>query len=127
MPKWPQTLGLSLTALIAASGTLVCCVLPAIMVALGAGATLASLVVAVPQLVWLSQHKVLVFGSAGILLLVAGFAVWNARRAPCPMDPALAAHCKRLRGASLVAYSAAAGLFLMGTLFAFVLPLFGWL
>ena len=40
-------------ALLASSGTLVCCVLPAVMVSLGAGATLAGLVTAVPQLIWL--------------------------------------------------------------------------
>jgi hypothetical protein len=44
-------------SLLFASGTLVCCVLPAVMVALGAGAALAGLVTSVPQLVWLSAHK----------------------------------------------------------------------
>jgi hypothetical protein len=125
MVRWPQTLGLSFTALLAASGTLVCCVLPAILIALGAGATLASLVVAVPQLVWLSQHKLLVFGSAGILLALAGFAIWRARLAPCPIDPELATHCRRLRKISFITYGVAAGFFVLGTLFAFVLPLIG--
>src|SRR6187200_1056050 len=47
-----RNLGLATAALLASSGTLVCCVLPALMVALGAGAALAGLVTAVPQLIW---------------------------------------------------------------------------
>lgn len=121
----PKTLGLSLTALVAASGTLVCCVLPAVFVALGAGAALASLVSAVPQLVWLSQHKGWVFGLAAVCLGFAGLSLWRGRRAPCPLDPVLAKHCQTLRRASLSAYVLAVGFFLLGSLFAFGLPLLG--
>jgi hypothetical protein len=67
-------------ALLASSVTLVCCVLPAVLVALGAGAALAGLVTAVPQLVWLSEHKPLVFGSAAALLAVSGIALWYGRK-----------------------------------------------
>jgi hypothetical protein len=113
---------LAFTALLASSGTLVCCVLPAIMVALGAGATLASLVGAVPQLVWMSEHKALVFGTAGALLAAAGVALWHARRTPCPADPLLARDCVRLRLLSLRLYAVAAIAFTLGAAFAFVLP-----
>ena len=75
---------LSFAALLTSSGTLLCCVLPAVMVSLGAGAALAGIVGAVPQLIWLSEHKPWVFGSAGALLVCAGAALWNARRLPCP-------------------------------------------
>jgi hypothetical protein len=37
--------------------TLLCCALPALLLALGAGAVVASAVAAVPQLVWRSEHK----------------------------------------------------------------------
>ena len=114
--------GLALAALIASSGTLVCCVLPVLMVALGAGAALASLVSAVPQLVWLSEHKALVFGVAAAMLVFAGLAIWRARSLPCPADPALAAACRRLRGAGMVLYSLALAAFAFGALFAFALP-----
>ena len=70
---------LSVAALLASSGTLLCCVLPAVMVALGAGAALAGLVTAVPQLVWMSDHKALVFGIAAALLVVAGVGLLQAR------------------------------------------------
>ena len=113
---------LAFTALIASTGTLLCCVLPAVMVALGAGAALAGLVGAVPQLVWMSRHKGLVFGAAAVLLGVAGIALWRARRIPCPADPALARACVRLRFVSRSVYGLAVLAFALGAAFAFVLP-----
>lgn len=113
---------LALTALLASTGTLVCCVLPAVMVAVGAGAALAGLVSTVPQLVWISEHKGWVFGLAGVLLLVAGTALWRARRIPCPADPALAETCARLRRWSTRLYVVALATFAVGSTFAFVLP-----
>jgi hypothetical protein len=113
---------LAFTALLASTGTLVCCVLPAVMVAVGAGAALAGLVSAVPQLVWLSEHKAFVFGLAALLLGVAGAALWRARRVPCPVDPALARACIRLRALSAGLYAIAVVAFVLGATFAFVLP-----
>lgn len=114
--------GASLLALATAGGTLVCCVLPALMVALGAGAALAGLVSAVPQLVWLSAHKGLVFGAAALALAVSGALLRRARHAPCPADPALARTCARLRRISHWTWGTAAGSTALGALFAFVLP-----
>jgi hypothetical protein len=114
--------GVAFGTLLASGATLLCCVLPALLVALGAGATMVSVVTAVPQLVWLSERKGLVFGSAGVLLLVSGILNFRARRMPCPANPAAARACTRLRrggaalfGVALVAYS-------VGAIFAFVLP-----
>lgn len=117
-----RNVGLSLLSLVAAGGTLVCCVLPAVMVALGAGAALAGLVTAVPQLVWLSEHKALVFGVAGALLALSGGMLWRARGLPCPADPALARTCNRLRRLSVGLWWAAAVATSLGAVFAFVLP-----
>jgi hypothetical protein len=118
------TLTASTLALVTASGTLVCCVLPAAMVALGAGAALASLVTAVPQLVWLSEHKPLVFGVAAVMLVVAGVVQHFALRAPCPVDPVLGRACMRMRRASLWLYAFAVAATALGASFAFLLPLF---
>lgn len=83
--------GLALGALFASSATLICCVLPAALVALGAGAALAGLVAAVPQLIWLSEHKSGVFGVAAALLAISGAAFGTAEASlarPIPILPA---------------------------------------
>lgn len=117
-----RNLGFALLTLLASGGTLVCCVLPAVMVALGAGAALAGLVTAVPQLVWLSEHKAAVFGVAFAMLALSGTLLWRARRLPCPSDSTLAHACQRLRRASVVLWSVAAASTVAGAIFAFVLP-----
>lgn len=112
----------SFLTLVASTGTLVCCVLPAVMVSLGAGAALAGLVTAVPQLVWLSDHKALVFGVAGGMLGLSGAMLWRARSLPCPADPRLAAACRTLRCWSVVLWAVAAVMCTAGAVFAFLLP-----
>lgn len=116
---------LSAAALLTSSATLVCCVLPAVLVALGAGATLAGLVTAVPQLIWLSAHKALVFGTAGAALAVGGLALWHERTLPCPTEPRAAEACRRLRRLTGALYLAASACFAVGVLFAFVIPALG--
>jgi hypothetical protein len=113
--------GLAAGTLLASSATLVCCVLPAVLVGLGAGAALAGLVTAVPQLIWLSEHKPLVFGSAALLLAVSGVALWYGRNLPCPTDTDAARACRRLRRVSAVLYGLALASFAFGVVFAFVL------
>lgn len=113
---------LSAATLLSSGGTLLCCVLPAILVALGAGAALAGLVTAIPQLVWLSEHKPPVFGIAFALLIVSGGATWYSRSMPCPTDPVAARSCKRLRRINAALYSIALVSFALGLTFAFVLP-----
>jgi uncharacterized iron-regulated membrane protein len=109
-------------ALFATSATLICCVLPAALVSLGAGAAVVGLVTAVPQLVWLSEHKAGVFGIAGAFLIVSGTVLWASRRLPCPADPAAARSCRHLRRISVRLYVVAAVFFALGALFTFVLP-----
>ena len=121
-PHFARNAGLAAGALFASSATLICCVLPAVLVAVGAGAVLAGLVTAFPQLIWLSEHKALVFGIAALALGVSGAALWIGRRAPCPSDPALARSCQRLRRVSAVIYALALISFAVGATLAFVLP-----
>jgi hypothetical protein len=117
-----RNVGVAFGTLLASSATLVCCVLPAVLVSLGAGAALVGLVSAFPQLVWLSEHKGWVFGIAGVLLAASGALLWHARRLPCPVDPAAARSCMRLRRVSHTLYFVALASYLLGALFAFVLP-----
>jgi hypothetical protein len=114
--------GLAFLSLFTSASTLVCCALPALFIALGAGATLAGIVGNVPGLIWLSENKALVFGLAAILLVLAGVGQWRARSLPCPADPALARACNRMRKMGVWVYGFAVVCFVIGVLFAFVLP-----
>lgn len=118
-----QSTWAALFSVLTSSSTLVCCALPALLVAIGAGAALAGLVSAVPQLVWLSAHKGLVFGAAGAMLVVAGALQWRARSLPCPADARLAAACQRTRRAGAIVYGVSVAIYVLGALFAFLLPL----
>ena len=105
------------------ASTLICCALPALLVGIGAGATLISLTSAFPQLIWLSEHKIALFILAGSMLLVAGSLQWRARSLPCPIDPALARACARQRRTSWTVYAVSCLIYLVGGFFAFVAPL----
>jgi hypothetical protein len=122
MDAHQRNVGVAFGTLLASSATLVCCVLPAVLVSLGAGAALVGLIGAFPQLVWLSEHKGWVFGIAGILLIAAGAMLWHARRLPCPIDPVAARSCTRLRRISAGLYWVALGSYVLGGSVAFVLP-----
>jgi len=112
----------SLLSIFTSGSTLLCCALPALLLTLGAGAALSGLISAVPQLVWLSAHKMVVFGVAGLTIGAAGFLQWRARSAPCPADPVLASACVRARQLSASIYVVSVAMFGVGVLFAFVLP-----
>ena len=117
-----QGLASAWLALLASSSTLVCCALPALLVALGAGAALSTLVSAVPQLVWISEHKTPVFIAAAVLMGVGGWVQWRNRTAPCPIDPALRNACLRTRRFSARLYLFSLAMLLVGGWFAFVAP-----
>jgi hypothetical protein len=106
-------------ALFGSTATLICCALPALLVALGMGAVVAGLVSTVPQITWLSENKPIVFGASGAIIAIAGWLQWRARNAPCPADPAAARACQRLRAASVVILAIAAIAWCIGAFFAF--------
>lgn len=112
----------SWATLLASSGTLICCALPAMLVALGAGAALSSLISVLPGLVWVSEYKEVVFAFAGVMLLASGMLQWRMRFAPCPLEPALRNACLRTRKMSVRLYGLSVVIYLVGGSFAFVLP-----
>ena len=118
-----QTKTASVLSLFTSGSTLICCALPALLVGIGAGAAMSSLVSNVPQLVWFSEHKAGVFLFAAIMLLVSGVMQWRAKDLPCPADPMLAATCLATRKTSLRVYLFSLLIFLIGGFFAFIAPL----
>lgn len=114
---------LNYLALFGSTGTLLCCALPTLFVALGLGAVVSGVITAFPQLVWLSEHKIYVFLFSGLLLVLSGWAQWQARNAPCPLDPELAKACTSARRFSLWVYGISVAIFMVGVFFAYLGPL----
>jgi hypothetical protein len=114
----------SILSLFASTSTLICCALPALLVSLGAGAALASLVSVFPQIVWISEHKEVIFLISSGLMVVGGIVQWRNRFAPCPIDPDLRNACLKTRKTSLRIYLLSLALLLIGGWFAFIQPFF---
>lgn len=83
---------LGYVSLFTSFGTLLCCALPSLLVLVGLGATVASVLSSVPWLVTISRHKDWVFAVSG-LLIAANFAYVYliapkllAQGAACPPD-----------------------------------------
>lgn len=122
-----QGAGLHWLALLSSTGTLICCALPILLVAVGLGAAVASMTAAFPLLGSLVSHKAWVFGISGVLLLTAGYSTFRPGRA-CPADPALAAACIRAQRWSARLFWLSLGIWATGFVMAYLaLPLRIWL
>lgn len=110
--------------LFSSMSTLLCCALPSLLVSLGMGAAIAGLVSDFPQLIWLSEHKVLLFVISGLLLFGNGLLLWKNRNAPCPIDLKQREACLSGRKYSKIIYWVSVAIFLTGATFAFILPIF---
>ena len=117
-----KNITLPLISLFSSFGTLICCALPALLVSLGAGAVLAGLITNFPQLIFLSKYKIYVFSIAGLIITISGYILWLNRNAPCPIEPMAAKLCNKLRKLSKYIYIFSLIIFLIGTIFAFILP-----
>jgi len=104
-------------------GTLICCAIPALLVTLGLGASLASTISAFPQLVWFSEHKDIVFTFAGVMILLAFAMRIFVKEKECPIDPVLAKACKQSRVVSGVILYLSLALYIIGGFFAFLAPI----
>ena len=113
--------------LFASTGTLICCALPILLVALGFGSVVAAITSRYPLLFILSEYEGWMFGiSAGLLGLTAWF-IWG-RKAPCPTEPELAKFCERSRVINQRVFILAIFIWLIGFSARFLLlPLRNWL
>jgi hypothetical protein len=112
----------SFLTLFTSFSTLICCALPALFVSLGFGAAFAGLIGNFPQLIWISEQKLYLFGFGGALLAVGGFIQWRSKQLACPIDPKRAEACESTRSWSHGVYFVSVGLYLIGAFFAFVAP-----
>lgn len=110
---WPPAdrtgVGSAWASLGAAVATLLCCVLPSVLVLLGLGTTVAALTSAMPWLVTLSRHKGWVFLGAGVLIVASRLyqtlitSRVTAEGTSCPT--ALGRWTRRIWGLSAVLYA----------------------
>ena len=100
--------------------TLICCALPTLLVALGMGASMVSLMSIFPWLIMISKYKVQTFFIAGLFLLVSFYLFWQGRNAPCPADPIQAKICFKLRCTNLIILIISSTIYLIGFFFAFI-------
>lgn len=114
----------SYLSLFTSFGTLICCALPSMLVMLGLGATVATVLSEVPWLVALSRRKNLVFIFAG-LLIASNFAYvyviaprLQAQRKCDPRDPTACEAASRL---SRIVLWCSAALYLAGYFSAYLL------
>lgn len=112
-------------SLVASSSTLICCALPALLVSVGAGASLVGLLGAFPQLVWLSENKEVVFILSGFLIALSFWMQKRPEAQVCPTDPELREACIRTKSWSQRVLWASLIIYAIGVTFAFILPAFG--
>lgn len=111
-------------SLFASSSTLICCALPAMFVALGAGASFASLITHLPFLITLSQYKTQITIFALVMVIAAGYANYKTYHMPCPSDPELGRLCMQTRKRSRYVYYISVVLFIFATIFTYIIPVF---
>lgn len=104
------------------AGTLLCCAIPIVLVALGLGAVVASAASAAPWLITLSLYKGWMFSVSGLLIGLAALLVFRPGRS-CPADPALAEACARADKWNRRFIGVAAAMWLCGFAAAYWLPL----
>ncbi len=111
----------SFLTLFTSFGTLICCAIPALLVVIGAGAALAGVVSAFPQLIWLSEHKLWIFGSGAFLIGLSLLANRYSQTQSCPVDEQKE-NCETTKRTSNWILWVSIGLYAIGFLVTFVLP-----
>lgn len=111
---------LDFLTLFTSTGTLICCALPALMVAIGAGSVFAGLVTNIPGLIWVSKNKIGVFIFAGLMLTLTAFLKLRAKNLACPIEPDIAEACTGARKFSNYIFAVSLFFYIVGAFFAFL-------
>jgi len=111
--------------LFTSTATLICCALPILLVSIGLGAVSAAMFSNLPFLVELAHYKAWLFAGSGVMLALAGAALFRPGRT-CPTDPILAAKCETADRWNRRLLTASAGIWAVGFAAAYLsLPLLG--
>ena len=103
--------------------TLLCCALPSLLVLVGLGTSVASVLSFVPWLATLSRHKHWTFGVSGILIALSFFNMYyiapRIRAKQCGADDPSA--CEEASRLSIILLWLSAGIYVLGMFVAYVL------
>lgn len=99
--------------------TLICCALPALMIMLGLGSSLASFISLFPWITNISKYKIEIFILAGLILSFSVILFLRDRNINCPTDPKLAKLCLRLRSLNFILILTSITFYFVGIFFAF--------
>jgi hypothetical protein len=107
-------------SLFSSFGTLLCCAIPSTLVLLGFGASLAGFLGEFPELIWLSEHKGIVFGLSFVMLGISYAGQRYAAKQACPIDQK--DNCETAKSWSRPIFFITLVINLIGAFYAFVLP-----
>jgi len=114
---------LNYLSLFTSLGTLLCCALPSLLVLLGLGATVASVLSSLPWLVTLSRHKAWTFSISGTLIALSFLSTYylahKLRKEVCEADDPNA--CAEASKLSKVLLWISAAIYALGFFVAYVL------
>lgn len=104
--------------------TLFCCALPVLLVSLGMGGVFVMLTSTIPQIQFFGEYKLFVFIITAFLLAVGFFLTRPARIVECPIDEGQKNVCQTVKPWTRVILYISTGLYILGLIFAYVLPIF---
>ncbi len=111
-------------SLFSSVGVLFCCALPVLLVSLGLGGVFVSLTSAVPQIHFIGEYKLFIFTVTAVLLSGGFFLTRPSRVVECPIDEDQRNVCQTVKPWSRIILYISTGFYLLGFLFAYVLPVF---
>jgi len=119
MTKFKKTI--STITFLTSFSTLFCCALPALFIALGAGATFAGLVSIAPGIMIFAKYKTVTFAFGGIMLILGGFFRWKEKNKACSLNNKNPQLCSKIKKISKYVYWISVIFYLIGFYFAYVI------
>lgn len=118
-PKTIKERVFSIAVLFGSFGTLICCVLPALIAMIAGGAAVVSLISVFPWLVELSKHKKWIFLLTGVLILSNAYLLYWKPRMQINCDLAGGEGCEKTGRFSKLVLSVAVAIYLFGLFFSY--------
>lgn len=113
---------LTFFSLFGSMSTLLCCALPVTLVTLGMGASFANLTGALPQIIWLTERKEMLFVITGILLLISYLSIKSSQQRACPIDQSQREVCESTKNYTLIIFWISTAFFIIGLCFSYIIP-----